>query len=68
MISQTAKHPCPCQSLTKVSITRVCEGSYSQGAKWTEMSITQCNMTMNSLKLCEASLVKNNTHTMLQFF
>ena len=59
MILQTAKHPCPCQSLTGVNITRKCEGSYSDGAAWTAMDITLCNMTAISLQLCEASLVMN---------
>ena len=65
MILQNVEHPCPCQSLTGVNITRKCEGSYSKGAAWTAMDITQCNMTKTSLKLCAASLVKNTLHSNL---
>ena len=59
MILQQVKQHCPCQTLTKVFITRQCEGSYSQGAQWMDMDTTQCNFTERSLKLCEALSLSN---------
>ena len=59
MILQQVKQPCPCQTLTKVFITRQCEGSYSQGAQWMDMDTTQCNLTERSLQLCEALSLSN---------
>ena len=59
MILQQVKQPCPCQTLTKVFITRQCEGSYSQGAQWMDMDTTQCNLTERLLQLCEALSLSN---------
>ena len=59
-ISQQSHQPCPCQNLTQQYgnvITRLCGGSYSQGAVWENMDYSKCGLTSRSIELCEALLV-----------
>ena len=64
-IGTVASYTCPCQNLTNtkesdsVSGSRVCGGSYSNGALWDPVNVIEdCGLSSITLQLCQAQIVR----------
>ena len=59
-IGQTATESCACGSLdpTGYVATRMCTGSYSEGAMWEDQDVSNCSFSSSVIELCQASEVR----------